>query len=386
MKIGIVGGGPAGLYFALLMKRANPTYQITVIEQNSDGATYGWGIVFSGRALSFMAEQDPASFEDLSTHLRLWDEMHIGHRNELVAIEGSRFSGISRLALLQVLQRHCQKAGVTLHFTSQLTDLSSLADCDLIVGADGVNSIVRTLYAQHFQPIIHTLSNKYIWYGTPHLFPALSLIFRANADGWFVAHAYPYSQSTSTFIVECDAESWQRADLGQTSDAENRAYCERLFADDLNGQPLLSNKSTWLNFKAVTNQRWHHENIVLLGDALRTVHFSIGSGTRTAMEDAIVLFEAFQAHGDDVSASLQAFEERRRPSSDQLLTTAQKSYLWYEEFRNYMPLAPLELAYSYMMRSGQVNDQKLWQQAPQFMAAYQASRADVNTLPTPVSS
>lgn len=379
MKIGIVGGGPAGLYFALLMKRANPTHHITIIEQNPPGATYGWGIVFSGRALTFLEKSDALAYGAISQHLRIWEELHIGHQNQIVPIDGSRFSGISRATLLTVLQEQCLAAGVTIHFSTPLTDLARFADCDLIVGADGVNSLVRSHYAAHFQPTVQTLANKYVWYGVRQPFPALSLIFRTNDDGAFVAHAYPYSQDTSTFIVECDEASWQQAGLDTMSDGESRAYCQRLFAADLQGQPLLSNKSTWLNFKAVANRHWHYQNVVLLGDALRTVHFSIGSGTRTALEDAIVLFEAFQAQGDQVPVALQTFEARRRPASDQLLAVAQKSYLWYEQFRDYLPLPPLDLAYSYMTRSGQVHDEKLWQQAPQFMQAYTSARQSVYT-------
>ncbi|MFZ4655719.1 MAG: FAD-dependent monooxygenase [Caldilineaceae bacterium] len=384
MKIGIVGAGPAGLYFALLMKRANPTHQITIIEQNPPGATYGWGIVFSGRALTFLEKSDATAYQALRAHLRIWDELQIGHQNEMVAIDGSRFSGIARATLLTLLQEQCLAAGVTIHFSTPLTDLACFADCDLIVGADGINSLVRSRYADHFQPTIQTLSNKYIWYGVRQPFPALSLIFRTNADGAFVAHAYPYSHDTSTFIVECDEASWRQAGLEAMSDAESRAYCQRVFAADLQGQPLLSNKSTWLNFKAVTNQRWHYQNVVLLGDALRTVHFSIGSGTRTALEDAIVLFEALQAQGDQVEAALHSFEAHRRPTSDQLLAVAQKSYHWYEQFRDYLSLSPLDLAYSYMTRSGQVSHEKLRQQAPRFMDAYCAGRQISAQALTPV--
>ena len=372
MKIGIVGGGPAGLYFALLTKKHDPRHHIVVYEQNPAGATYGWGIVFSGRALSFLEDSDPLSYADIDDVLMVWDELHIGHRGEIIPIDGSIFSGIARVDLLQILQRHCRQRGVELHFETRLENLDRLADCDLIVGADGVNSAVRQRNRAHFQPTEEYLSNKYIWYGTHQRFPALSLIWRESEAGAFVSHAYPYSETTSTFIVECEADTWERAGFAEMSDEESRAYCEGVFQVELDGHALLSNKSTWLNFKAVRNKNWYHRNIVLIGDALRTVHFSIGSGTRTALEDAIALFEAFAAHGSDVATAFPAFEANRRPSSDALLDVARRSRYWYEHYSDILHLAPLDFAYDYMTRSGRVDREKLREHAPRFMAAYEA--------------
>jgi anthraniloyl-CoA monooxygenase len=369
MKIGIVGAGPAGLYFALLMKRANPKLAIRVMDQRACGTAYGWGIVFSGRACALLAQADPPSYHDIAAQLRSWETQHICHRGQIVPIDGSHFSGISRAALLGILQQHCLAEGVDIAFETPLADLRIFADQDLIVGADGVHSLVRSLHAAAFQPTVTPVSNKYVWYGTSRLFSALSLIFRANADGCFVAHAYPYSEATSTFIVECDAHTWQAAGFAAMTDAESRAYCERLFAADLDGHTLLSNRSDWTHFDVISNCRWHHQNIVLLGDALRTVHFSIGSGTRTALQDAIVLFEAFQRHGSDIAAAFRSFEAQRRPASEQLARIAQQSYRWYERFADEMALAPLELAYRYMTRGG-LSDEKLAQQTPGFMRAY----------------
>ncbi len=235
MKIGIVGAGPAGLYFALLMKRADRRLTIRIVEQRPRGATYGWGIVFSGRARALLEQHDPLSYRDIAARLRSWDTQHICHRGEIVPIDGSHFSGISRAVLLTILQEHCLAEGVAIDFETPLADLSTFADCDLIVGADGVHSLVRAQHAAAFQPTMTPLSNKYVWYGSSRLFPALALIFRANADGCFVAHAYPYSETTSTFIVECDARTWQAAGFAEMADAESRAYCERLFAADLGG-------------------------------------------------------------------------------------------------------------------------------------------------------
>ena len=372
MKIGIAGGGPAGLYFALLMKQLKAAHEIRLLEQNSANATYGWGVVFSDRAVSFLENSAPDFHHDIKSNLEIWDKLVILHKGQPVAIDGSVFSGISRIQLLHILHEHCRRRGVELQFETRLTDPAIFSDCDLIVGADGVSSFVRQKYSAFFQPSLELRSNKYIWYGTPRLFDALSLIFRENQDGVFVAHAYRYNQTTSAFIVECDAATWEKAGLASMSDTESRTYCEKVFEKDLHGHPLLSNKSIWINFVVVRNRRWHHDNVVLIGDALRTVHFSIGSGTRTAFEDAIALAGAFERHGEDVHAALQRFENIRKPSADQLLEVAQKSVAWYENMRCLMHLHPIAFAYDYMMRGGKVDRESLRRKAPKFIAAYEA--------------
>ncbi|MEK7783259.1 MAG: FAD-dependent monooxygenase [Candidatus Binatota bacterium] len=376
MKIGIVGGGPAGLYFALLMKKLDPAHEIRLLEQNPAHATYGWGVVFSDRALSFLGNSDPDCHLDIKSVLEVWDKLVIVHKDEPVAIDGSLFSGISRIRLLRILHEHCRRRGVDLRFETRPDDLDVFADCDLIVGADGVNSFVRQKYRDFFQPSLELRSNKYIWYGTHQLLDALSLIFRENEDGVFVAHAYRYDRTTSTFIVECDAATWEKAGFASMSDAASRSYCEKVFEENLHGQPLLSNKSAWINFAVVRNRRWYHDNVVLIGDALRTVHFSIGSGTRTAFEDAIALAGAFERDGGDVEAALQRFENIRKASADQLLEVAQKSLAWYEDMRHHMHLDPIAFAYDYMMRGGKVNHERLRQKAPKFIAAYEAYLKD----------
>lgn len=374
MKIGIIGGGPAGLYFALLMKKHNPAHEIQVVEQNPAGATYGWGVVFSERALSFLKYSDADSYADIEAELKTWNDQTIVHQGEQVRIDGSGYSGIARLALLRILQEHCRRYGVEMHFETRVTDASEFADYDLLVGADGVNSVVRQHYAEHFQPSTSLLSNKYIWYGTHQLFDTLSLIFRSYRGGAFVAHCYPYSPTTSTFIVECDAETWRRAGFEQMTEAESRAYCEDIFKDDLGGHALLLNKSVWLNFRVVANRYWSYRNVVLLGDALRTVHFSIGSGTRMALEDAIALYTAVTTAGD-VPGALQAFEQARRPGAGKLLSIAQQSYRWYETFHEKMDLNALALTYSYVTRSGRIDQEALRQKSPRFMARYEAYMA-----------
>src|SRR6266568_2234966 len=372
MKIGIVGGGPAGLYFALLMKKLDAAHTVRVVEQNPAGATFGFGVVFSDRALSFLEDADPESYADIALRLQSWPDQMIVHRDQKVRIDGIGFSGIARLALLQLLQQHCRRRGVELHFEQRLTDLLALTDYDLMVGADGVNSFVREAYREHLQPSAEVLSNRYVWYATPQLFDALTLTFRESADGVFVAHHYRYAADRSTFIVECDAETWERAGLAAMSEEESRQFCERVFAPDLGGQSLLTNRSLWSTFKAVTNRRWSQENVVLIGDALRTVHFSIGSGTRNALEDAIALFRAFETHSADVPAALQAFEEARRPAVDKFLNVAERSYAWYERFREKMQLDPWPFAYDYVMRGGRISHERLKKRSPGFAAGYEA--------------
>ena len=373
MRIVIIGGGPAGLYFALLMKRLEPAYEVRVLEQNPPGATFGFGVVFSDRALAFLSEADPDSYADLERRLHTWDDQAIVHRDERVRIDGIGFSGIARLELLSVLQDHCRRRGVALELEHRVQDVSAFADCDLVVAADGVNSVVAEAYRDRFAPSVDFLSNRYVWYGTAQLFDALTLTFRENADGVFVAHHYRYAPDRSTFIVECDAATWARAGFASKSEDESRRYCETVFAADLHGHPLLTNRSLWISFKVVTNRRWSHGNVVLIGDALRTVHFSIGSGTRNALEDAIALFRAFEMRGTDVAAALRTFEEMRRPGVERFLKVAERSYAWYERFRDKMQLDPLPFAYDYVMRGGRITRERLKERSPRFFAAYEAA-------------
>jgi anthraniloyl-CoA monooxygenase len=370
MNIGIVGAGPAGLYFALLMKKFDLGHRVRVVEQNPAGATYGWGVVFSERALSYLQAADPESYADLQRRLQLWDDQIIVHQGQPVRLDGLGFSGIARIDLLRILQRHCRQAGVETEFETRVTDLARFRDCDLIVGADGANSVVRQIYADQFQPTITTLSNRYVWYGTQKLFEALTLTFRRSAHGAFVAHHYRHDDTTSTFVVECDASTWARAGFDSMSDDESRAYCEAVFSDDLGGCPLLPNRSRWINFRVISNRRWSRERVVLIGDALRTIHFSIGSGTRMALEDAIALAAACRASGD-VDTALSAFEKHRRPAVDKFLHIAARSALWYERFHTRMHLDPVPFAYDYMTRGGRIRFDKLRERSPGFVATYE---------------
>jgi benzoate-CoA ligase family protein len=375
MRVRILGAGPAGLLFALLAKRRRPEWDIRVFEQTAPDATFGFGVVFSEGGLAFLERDAPDLHRALSARMESWPMQRIVHRDQRVDIDGNGFASIARLELNQLLQASCRGAGVVVEFGRAVHDLSELGDVDLIVGADGLNSLVRRTFEAQFQPRLEWLTNKFAWYGVAHPFECLSLTFRANEHGAFVAHHYRYAPAMSTFLVECDAATWYRAGLDRATDAESRAYCERVFAPDLGGQPLVSNRSIWRNFPILHNTQWRAGRAVLIGDALRTMHFSIGSGTRLALEDAIALDAAFAEVGDDVDRALDVFEARRRPVVEKLHAAANRSSYWYERFADEMHHEPVQLAYRYMTRSGRIGDERLRGMAPKFMAEVDALRA-----------
>lgn len=371
MKIRIIGGGPAGMYFAILMKRADAAHDITIYERNGPDDTFGWGVVFSGKTLANLRQADEPSHAEITRDFEAWDNVDVVHREEKISIHGNSFSGIARIRLLKILQRRCEELGIQILFRTEVSDIESLKrDSDLLVAADGVNSTVRQKFAQHFQPNLSTRPNKYIWYGTNQLFHGLTLTFREMPAGVFAAHSYKFDKTTSTFIVECDPETWNKAGFAGMSDEDTRAYVGEVFSQDLAGHPLLSNNSKWINFVLVKNANWHFENVVLLGDALHTAHFSIGSGTKLAIEDAIALNQCF-VDARDVSAALGRFEHMRKPVIEDYQASAYESMVWFENAREYMHLSPMELAYSLMKRSGRVDDEELRKRDPQFVARYE---------------
>jgi anthraniloyl-CoA monooxygenase len=376
MKISIIGGGPAGLYFAILMRQADPAHHITVYERNGPDDTFGWGVVFSGKTLANLKEADEESFQQITRSFQTWDNVDVVHRDQKVSIRGNHFSGIARLELLRLLHRRSREVGVELRFHADLSgdEVENLgSSSDLLVGADGVNSTVRQKYSQVFEPTLSVRTNKYIWYGTRRLFHGLTLTFREHEAGVFAAHSYKFNDSTSTFIVECDEQTWERAGFAGMTDEETRAFLERVFEPDLEAQPLLSNNSKWINFLLVKNEHWSHENLVLLGDALHTAHFSIGSGTKLAFEDAIALSQCFQGQAN-VPSALEEFERVRKPIIEEYQAAAEDSMIWFEHARDYMHLDPMELAYVLMTRSGKVDRESLQRRDPEFVAAYERSR------------
>lgn len=374
----VVGGGPAGLYFAYLMKRSHPDYTIRVIEQNPADATYGFGVVLSGRALNFLAEGDPGAIERLSAKMQTWGEQHIVHRGELVAIDGSSYSAIERLTMLRELQNLCRQTGVQLEFNHRMQSAAENADCDVLVAADGANSVVRDSHPLAFDTRVIDLQNYFAWYGVETPYSAHTLTFVAKDGGAYCAHHYRYTRTQSTFVAEVDAETWLGSGMSVMSDDERKALMEGIFVDTLCGKKLISNRSAWRRWRLVKNGRWHHLNIVLIGDAQRSAHPSIGSGTRLAMEDAIALWRAFEAQGTDIAAAFKHYERERRSVRDKLNTAAEKSIAWYEGVAAKMQLSPYEFAHDYLLRTGVMTPHRLAKESPEFMKRYAKSIAVSN--------
>ena len=373
MKINVIGGGPAGLYFAILMKKADAAHQIRICERNGPNDTFGWGVVFSGKTLANLRTADDVSHAEITKEFEAWDNVDVVHRDAKISIHGNSFSGIARLQLLNILQRRAEQLGVEIDFRTEIHDVEALrSDCDLLLAADGVNSTVRSRYAEQFQPALDLRANRYIWYGTHQLFHGLTLTFRENSAGVFAAHSYKFSPTTSTFIVECDPQTWTKTGFEQMSSEQTLDYVGEVFAQDLNGHKLLSNNSKWINFLLVKNRNWFFENVVLIGDALHTAHFSIGSGTKLAMEDAIGLAESFQLNAS-VSEALAHFENTRRPVIEDYQAAAFESMRWFENAGEHMHLSPIELAYVLMTRSGRVSYEDLKRRDPAFISEYELS-------------
>lgn len=380
MKIAIIGAGPAGLHFASLMKRANGRHQITVYERGPRNVTWGFGVVFSDHALDFLRSDDAQLYDFLRPHMESWDNLTITHNDTRIAIPGNGFASIGRLEMLTLLSRHVEQLGVELRYETEITSLAQLADADLIVAANGAASWVRDQNQDRFETRVEMHPNKFMWCGSSKAFDTLSLTFHETADGVFCAHHYRYAPDMSTFLIEVSAATWTRAGFDRMTNEHAMHRAEQVFAPELEGHPIISNHSYWRNFPVIWNERWSFDNVVLLGDALRPAHFSIGSGTRMAMLDAVALGQAFQAAGDDVPAAFERFRATRLPGMRKIWDAANRSMRWYEGMDQLVPAKnPVEFAYDYMTRTGRISHIKVRELDPDLARAYERLHPEVLT-------
>jgi len=374
MRIAILGAGPAGLYLAFLIKRRAPDADVTVFEQNAADATFGFGVVFSDRALDFLREDDEDTYAAIVPAMVSWRDMTLNHPRGRIVIDGIGFAAIERLKLLQLLQARAASVNATTIFGCTVKSLDELKEFDVVVGADGVNSLVRRTHAGEFGASVGHLTNRFAWFGTGQVFETLTQTFVETEWGPFNAHHYRYAGDRSTFIVETGAETFARAGLAHMKPAQSQAFCEKVFAATLDGEPLIANNSIWRQFPLVHNERWSHGKYVLMGDALHTAHFSIGSGTRLALEDAIALDKALAVHPNDVPAAFAAYEAARRPVLEKLVGGANDSAAWYEHFGDHLKLAPADFAMSYITRSGRVDIERLRKLSPGFVGWWEKAK------------
>ena len=370
MRIVCIGGGPAGLYFALLMKQLDPAHRITVVERNRPYDTFGWGVVFSDATMDNMRQWDAETADAIEAAFNHWDDIELHFKGRCIRSGGHGFVGIGRKKLLNILQRRCEALGVELVFETEAESDADYPDADLVIASDGINSRIRQQHAAVFQPDIVTRPNRFIWLGTTRLFDAFNFLFEKTEHGWFQAHVYKFDDSTTTFIVETPEDVWKAHGLDQATGEQSVAFCERLFAAHLQGHRLLSNArhlrgSAWLNFQRVRCRRWHHYNgsshVVLMGDAVHTAHFAIGSGTKLALEDAIELTRLFKDSGDDIPGVLARYQAAREVDVLRLQNAAWNAMEWFEVVgtRYCDQLPPEQFMYSMLTRSQRISHENL---------------------------
>ena len=367
MKIACLGGGPAGLYFAILMKKAFPAAEIVVHERNKADDTFGFGVVFSDETLGNFEAADEPTYKEIRRLFRYWGDIETHLGDEVVRSTGHGFCGMSRKRLLQVFHARCRELGVELRFESEVVDESQV-QADLVVACDGINSAVRARHAAHFQPSLDWRKCKFTWLGTTMPMDAFTFWFERTEFGVFQVHAYPFEDELGTFIVECTEEAWRAAGLDKADEAATIAFCERVFAKKLRGHQLVANRSIWRSFPTVRCGAWTKDNLVLIGDAAHTAHFSIGSGTKLAMEDAIALRDAFVRHGThDIPAALAKYEESRKIEVLKLQKAAQTSLEWFENSARYMDQDPVEFTFNLMTRSKRITYENLRKRDPELV-------------------
>ncbi len=371
MRIQVIGGGPAGLYFAILMRQSRPDSQVTVVERNNADDTFGFGVVFSDSALDSIAAADPAVHAEITRSFHHWDDIEVHYRGQVLRSGGHGFSGVSRKVLLNILQARARELGVEQKFRVDVTDLAPYRDADLVVIADGANSVLRAKETAAFGPSIDWRPNRFVWLGTTFPFKAFTFYFREDRRGLWRVHAYRYEKEGSTFIVETTEETWKRAGLDPADEDRTVAFCEDLFKEELAGHRLLKNRSLWRSFPIIRNARWSQGNVVLIGDAAHTAHFSIGSGTKLALEDALALRDAVVT-SPDVPSALAAYERDRRPKVESFQRAAQVSLQWFEDTERYMGLDPIQFGFSLLTRSFRVTHGELRRRDPAYVRAIDA--------------
>ena len=397
MKIVCLGGGPAGLYFALLMKRSNPDHDITVVERNRPYDTFGWGVVFSDQTLGNLQAADPVTAAQILDAFNHWDDIEVNIRGHKVVSSGHGFCGIGRKRLLNILQERCEELGVKLVFETEVTDDEDYADADLVIASDGLNSRIRTRHADTYRPDIDMRDCRFVWLGTHKLFEAFTFAFEETEHGWFQAHAYRFDEETSTFIVEVPQAVWLKAGIDRMEKEESIAYCEKLFGKYLDGHRLISNtahlrgSAQWIQFPRVVCQNWVHYGgpggrtpIVLMGDAAHTAHFSIGSGTKLALEDAIELTRSIAKHPSDLRAALADYEAVRSVEVLRIQNAARNSTEWFENVKRYVNLPPKQFAYSLLTRSQRISHENLRLRDKSYVESYEdwmAERAGARRSP-----
>lgn len=366
MRCVIIGAGPAGLYAAIRLRQLRPDATVEVYEQNAPDATFGFGVVLSDQAMDFLAADDPDTAALLEPHLHHWRDIVLQHRGERIVIDGIGFAGIGRLALLSLLQRRAASLGVHPHYTTRIEDPDAFADADLVIAADGLNSVVRKRRPDAFGERIDWLQNRFAWFGTERRFDALTQTFIDTPFGPMNAHHYSYAPDRSTFIVEMTADTFARGEFDTLDDTACRERCASLFAEALDGAPLIANASHWRQFPVLRCERWYHGNQALVGDALHTAHFSIGSGTRLALEDVNALMSALVQADWSTPAALPTWQSMREPVLTKLTKAARRSADWYEAFDTHMQQEPWPFALSYITRAGRIDRDRLAQLAPAF--------------------
>ena len=376
MKINVLGAGPAGLYFAILMKRADPRHEIAVFERNHPDATFGWGVVFSEGSLDELEHADYESYVAITEACASWNPIDVRYRGTSTRIRGNVFSGVGRKQLLNILQARAGELGVELVFFREVDSLAPYLDADLVVGADGANSFVRNTLADRLGPSMDLAPSKYAWFGADLAFPVFTYIFRETGWGLFQAHCYPYDESRSTMVLLISEETWQRAGLDELDEQGSLELCEGVFGEDLQGHRMLSNRSVWINFPWVQCRSWHADNLVILGDAAHTAHWSIGSGTKLALEDAICLARALVKQRGRLEPSLAEFELERQPAVERLQQASRISCDYFESLQRYFTFEPLQFAYQLMTRTPRVSHTNLTIRDADFVRRVEADFAE----------